>query len=101
MLTEENAATFASHHALVHAGEQSYLPTTAEEAADFVPHPWVVDAIQQAHQLGSDSTVDFENAATRIMSNLNGRSGVLDGIDGDIIQEIKDELVEIIKSEIK
>jgi hypothetical protein len=32
-----------------------YLPKTAEEAAQWFPHEWVIDAVRYAHKIGHES----------------------------------------------
>jgi hypothetical protein len=49
-MTRLDAIDLARAHALAHgqSSGHSYLPTTDEEAAEWIPHAWVVDAIVSA-----------------------------------------------------
>ena len=50
MMNRNDAIDLARAHALGHGqtGDHAYLPTTDAEAAEWLPHAWVVDAIVSA-----------------------------------------------------
>lgn len=47
-MNRNDAIDLARAHALAHGQDHTYLPTTDTEAAEWLPHAWVVDAIVSA-----------------------------------------------------
>lgn len=47
-MNRNDAIDLARAHALAHGQDHAYLPTTDAEAAEWLPHSWVVDAIVAA-----------------------------------------------------
>lgn len=48
-MTREDAIALARVYARTSAERHSYLPTTKEEAETWMPHEWVVEAIQDVN----------------------------------------------------
>ena len=44
-MNRNDAIDLARAHALAHGQDHAYLPTTDAEAAEWLPHAWVVDAV--------------------------------------------------------
>mgnify|MGYP003440382971 CR=1 FL=1 len=51
-MNRNDAIDLARAHALAHGQDHAYLPTTDAEAAEWLPHSWVVDAIVAAFGAG-------------------------------------------------
>lgn len=53
-MNRNDAIDLARAHALAHGQDHAYLPTTDAEAAEWLPHSWVVDAIVAAFGAGQN-----------------------------------------------
>lgn len=53
-MNRNDAIDLARAHALAHGQDHAYLPTTGAEAAEWLPHSWVVDAIVAAFGAGQN-----------------------------------------------
>jgi len=49
---ENSLESVARDEALLSQEAHSYLPTTPEEAAQFNPHEWVLEAMRRAYVMG-------------------------------------------------
>lgn len=71
--TEQNLLDIARVSAVVSAERHGYLPNTFEEANGFVPHAWVLTALQRAYEVGKN-----EGAAKTTHNGTLGRHSFID-----------------------
>ena len=66
-MNRNHAIDLARTHALVHglSGDHAYLPTTDAEAAEWLPHAWVVGAIVESAACARDQAADDAACAAR------------------------------------
>ena len=83
-MNRNDAIDLARAHALAHGQDHAYLPTTDAEAAEWLPHSWVVDAIVAAFGAGQNKqaavtekafeavnrNADLGEAATQELRNI-------------------------------